>query len=430
MSDVFSRRRFLGLSAMGLSTVALSACGSWGGKSSGSGSLRAAWYGGDAVHTALEKVLAHYRSTRSGQKVAGEHAAFADYWSKLSTETAARNAPDVMRMSMTYFTDYAGRGALHDLTGYIGKTIDLSKMEQGVAGSGVVDGKRYGVGQSSIANAVFVNRELIESVGAKVPTDDWTWDSLASWAKAVGQSSKGKVAGTSDQSGHLELFEPYARQHGKSLFTSDGKALAAGQDLVEQWWAYWQDLRAGKGTPAASVTAAATGFETDPVVTGKAAIDFGWVQQIQFLQPLMKQELEIMTIPNLPNGKPGLYVDSQDMWSIAATSTNPDAAAELINYLVNDDFAIKTIGVVLGVPPSKHAVDLLALQPKSPAGKAVAYVQGLGDKAATPPPPWPKGYSQLSTLFTKISQDIGFGRSTPSKGAASFYGQSKQILGT
>lgn len=429
-----SRRGFvrLGLAgAAGLGMTALAGCSSGAASPgpSGSAKLLAGWYGGDPVHAAMGKVIAKYNATHPNVKVTTEHAAFADYFNKLATQTAAKDGPDVTRMSLTYFAEYAGRGALLDLTKYVKDgTIDISGMKPGVADSGKLAGKRYGVGQSSIANAAFLNTTALQSLGVKGPAEDWTWDGLADWAKGVTSASGGKMFGTSDASGAFELFEPFARQNGTNLFSADGKSLKVGKDLIQEWWTYWDKLRSAQGTPPASVTAGVTGFNNWPIVAGQSALNFGWVQQIQFIQPLMKDTVDIVAPPGVAGGKPGLYVDSQDMWSIASTSKYPDAAAGLINYLLNDDYSIKTLGATLGIPPSDKAIKLLGFAPDSPAGKAVAYVDGLGNKATTPPPPWPKGYNQITTLFTTTAQDISFGKTTPSAGASSFYSQAEQAL--
>lgn len=430
MPNTFSRRQFVGLGMGGLATAALAGCSSTGkGSAAGSSSLAVSWYGGAPVDTAMKKVLALYGAKQSGLKISAQHAAFADYWDKLATETAARNEPDVMRMSMSHFSEYADRGALLDLSKYVGKQIDISNMSPGVANSGKLAGKRYGIGQNQIANAAFINPEMISSLGVEKPNGDWTWDSFANWARSVHTAGGAKVYGTPDLGGHLEVFIVYGRQNGSEPF--DGKTLAVSQDLIQQWWEYWAMMRRDNGAPPASVTAGVTGFNTSTIVRGLTPIEFGWVQQLSAIQPLMKQQLNIITPPVVAGGKPGLYVNSQDVWCIASTTKSPDKAAGLIDFMTNDPQAIKALGVSLGAPPTKKGAKVLALKPDSNGGKAIAYVEALSasNKASAPPAPWPVGYSQLTTAFTKIAQDIAFGKSTPAKGAADFYSQAKQSLG-
>lgn len=432
MGNTFSRRQFVGFGMAGLATTALAGCSSTAGKGSkaSSSALSVAWYGGAPVDTAMAKVLDLFGKKESGLKISEQHAAAADYWDKLATETAAHNEPDVMRMSMSHFREYADRGALLELSKYVGKgkQIDVSAMPSGVAHSGKLGSKLYAVGQNRIANAVFINVDMISSLGVEKPTGDWTWDSFADWARSVHAKGGAKVYGTPDMSGHIENFIVYGRQNGSEPFK--GSSLAVSQDLIQEWWEYWAKLRQDNAAPPASVTAGVNGFNTSTLVRGVTPLEFGWVRQLSALQPLMKQQLSIITPPQVAGGKPGLYVNSQDVWCISSTTKDPEKAAALINFMTNNSQAIKALGVSLGAPPTTTGADVLDLAPTSQGGQVLAYIDAMSksDKASAPPAPWPTGYSQLVTDFTKIAQDIAFGKSTPAKGAADFYSQAQQAL--
>ncbi|MGF0115850.1 ABC transporter substrate-binding protein [Promicromonospora sp. Marseille-Q5078] len=428
-----TRRGFLRLGALtaaGAGVATLAGCSPFGtGASADPGALRVAWYGGDPVHQAMRQALEQYGSTASAVRTSTQHAPFADYWDKIATQTAARNAPDVMRMSVDYFSAYADRGALLDLGPAVADgVVDVSEMRDGPRQSGILDGTRYGVGQSSIVNAGFLDREAAEAAGASAPPDGWTWDDLADWAAGVASDSGGRVHGTSDQGGHFELFIPYVRQLGTNPFSDDGSDLLVTADALESWWTYWADLRAAGGTPTAAQTAGVTGFENYAVVAGQSVLDFGWVQQITFLQPLMDSELELVLPPATHGGDPGYYVNSADMWSVASTTSAPEAATELIDFLVNDERAVRALGVTLGVPTSDRAVAQLDLEAGSPAARAVAFVDEVGPHVGDPPPPWPRAFTELSQLFTKTAQDIAFGSASPAQGTEAFLEQAARAM--
>ena len=427
MNIDLNRRQLLGMTLASIATASLAACAGPGGGAA-AGRVGLSWYGGDPVHEAMKKLITAYGKKDPSISISEQHAAFADYWDKLATQTAGRTAPDVVRMSMSYFSEYANRGALLDITGYIDSDINISDMPDDVAESGRLDGKYYGVSQSSIASAAFINPALIENLGSSVPTDDWTWESFAEWAKTLGSNGAGKVYGSMDQGGNFQLFESFARDHGTDLFTEDGSALAVGLDVIEKWWSYWADMRVDLGAPPASISAETTGFDTWPLTKGVTAVGFGWVQQVAFLQPVMSGQLEILMPPTLSGDAKGLFVKCLDFWSVSSSVKDPAAAADLIDFLVNDDMAIPTLGVVLGVPPSQRAIDLLALDAASPAGKAASYIERVRDLAGPAPAAWPTGYSELLSLFTKQAQDIGFDKSTPARAAKDFQTQSVQIL--
>ncbi|MFI8523949.1 ABC transporter substrate-binding protein [Promicromonospora sukumoe] len=430
MTPDLTRRQLLGVTLAGLAAASLAACGP---KGSPPGKPGLSWYGGDPVHEAMQELVRLYGTKHPDVDVVAQFSAFDDYWDRLATQTAGRSAPDVMRMSMSYLADYADRGALTDLSPYLGTSgtsgtkIDIDDMAPDIADSARIDGTYYGVSQSSIANAAFVNRDLVAALGVPDVDESWTWADFGTWAKEVG-AARDDVYGSMDQGGSLQLFESYVREHGTEMFTPDGSNLAFDQGVLEEWWAYWHDLRAHRGAPPAAVSAEVAGFDTWPLAKGTTPVGFGWVQQVAFVQPFLDGPLDILTPPTAGTGTSGLFVKCLDFWSIASTSSQPDEAARIIDFLVNDDDAIRTLGIVLGVPPSQRAIDLLDLEAGSAEQRAVDYVGRVADVVPPAPPAWPLGYNELLSLFTKLGQDIGFGEAGVSDAATEFFEQSARVL--
>lgn len=420
-----TRRSFVGLSAAALAAT-VTGCSSSADSSPG---LRVGWYGGDPVHQAMDAALAAWTVDHAAVSLGTDRAPFADYWDKLATQTAGGDAPDVFRMSMTYFSEYAGRGALLDLTGDLGSTIRTTDLDPDVASSGVVEEKSYGVGQSSISHALFVNETQLEALNLALPKPDWTWSSFAEFARGVAGETPEGTFGASDAGGNFQIFEVFARGLGSELFTADGSALAVGQEQLEQWFALWQGLRTDKAVPSSSLTAESASFETSVLVKGKTPIQFGWVQQISFYQPLMKDRLVLATVPSGQAGSlSGQFLKALDFWCVSAATKQKDLATGMVDFLLNDDRAVKAIGLTLGVPPSARARALLAKDKKSPDGQAIAYVESIEKQVGPPPPPWPAGYGELLSTFGRINEDIGFGKSDPAKGAALFVSEAQRVL--
>ena len=424
MSHPITRRQLLGVTLAGLAAATLSSCGPRG---SVPGKPGVSWYGGDPVHEAMRELIALYQRKYPDIDTVAQYSAFDDYWDRLATQTAGRSAPDVMRMSMSYLSDYADRGALQDLSSYIGRAIDLGDMAPDIADSARIDGAYYGISQSSIANAAFVDGGLIEELGVADVDESWTWDEFGAWAKEVG-ASRDDVYGSMDQGGSLQLFESYVREFGTEMFTQDGSDLAFDQGVLEQWWAYWDDLRAHRGVPPGAVSAEVGNFDTWPLAKGVTPVGFGWVQQVAFVQPFVDRPLDILTPPTAGTGTSGLFVKCLDFWSIASTSSQPDEAARIIDFFVNDEAAIRAQGIVLGVPPSQRAIDLLDLTAGSAEERAVEYVRRVADVVDPAPPAWPLGYNELLTLFTKLGQDISFGEAGVTEAATEFFEQSARVL--
>ncbi|MHA6620668.1 ABC transporter substrate-binding protein [Pseudonocardia sp. DLS-67] len=417
------RRGFLGLGAAALLAASTTACG-FGGSDAG---LRVAWYGGGPVHEAMDKALAAFSGDHRDAQVAAERAAFKDYWDKLATQAAGGQAPDVFRMSMSYFTEYAQRGALLDLAG-VQDRIRLGDLDEPVADSGAVDGGLYGIGQSTITHAAFVNRAQIEAVGLQVPQTGWTWDDLAQLARSFAAAAGDGRYGTADVCGNIQIFDVFARQHGTDLFTADG-ALAVGRDVIEEWLTFWDALRRDGAAPPADITTESTTFETSTLTAGRSPIEFGWVQQATFYQPLVPDPLDVVAAPAGSDGAlSGQFVKALDFWCVSSETGDAERAAELVDFLVNDERANQAIGITLGIPPSPRTRELLGADPGSAAGKAVALVEAVSGQVGPPPPAWPRGYGELLDTFKRHNEDVGFGRSDPAAAATAIVDEADRIL--
>ncbi len=71
-------------------------------------------------------------------------------------------------------------------------------------------------------------------------------------------------------------------------------------------------------------------------------------------------KLELGNYPMLPGATDaGLFFKPAQMLSIGKTTKNPEAAAKLINFLLNSKEGVDTLGLERGVPLSKVAVQYL-----------------------------------------------------------------------
>ncbi|ACQ82141.1 extracellular solute-binding protein family 1 [Beutenbergia cavernae DSM 12333] len=418
MKDL-QRRTFLGAGAGLLATGALTACGSGSGAGGGGGgggggedqgAARVAWYGGQPVHDGMAAALDAFASDNPDVDLETEFAAFDDYWDKLATQTAGGTTPDVFRMSMSYFAEYAERGALLDLADAVGNgDIDTGDLDDDVAVSGDVADGTFGVGQSSIAFAVFVDPAQLDAVGLPAPDADWTWDDYEALTTEFHAAAGDDSYGSNDNGGNIQAFSVYARQLGGELFTQDG-SFGVEQDAVEEWFALWERLRQSGAVPPADVTTESAGFENSLLVKGRSPLQFGWVQQVTFYQPLTENPLEVVTVPSMTSGDlSGLYIKALDFWCVSGTTSSPDTAASVVDFLINDDRAIEAIGLTLGVPPSARARELLGAAPDSAEGRAIAYIESITDQVGAPPPAWPSGYSAVSDAFARANEGIAFG---------------------
>lgn len=422
------RRQFLGIGGAAVLTAAAAGCGNGGG-GSGSSSLRVAWYGGQPVHDGLEDALTSFSEGRSEISLATEQASFDEYWDRLATQVAGGDGPDVLRMSMTWLADYADRGALADLSQYEGGLIDTAALDEDAVEGGRMEAGLFGIGQSSITQATFRNTRLAEEYGVELP-QSWSWEDFIEVSMEFSDAAGNGMYGTTDAGGDFQIFEVWARQHGTELF--DGRSLAVSAEVVEEWLVMWQDLRDAGAAPQPDVSAESDTFETSQLAQLNAAVTFGWVQQVTFFQPVIPDHpLEIADTPgSSPGDRSGQFLSALDFWCITSSSSDPETAAELVDFLVNDEHAVSSIGLTLGVPPSESGREALGADEDSAEGRAVAYVESLQGQTGPPPDPWPSGYGDIQgTAFPRMNEEVGFGEKTPAEAAAEFIEAAEQALG-
>lgn len=390
--------------------------------------IKASWYGGQDTHDRMQKAIALFGQQNPDITVSVEFAPFAEFYDRLPVQYSGGGAPDMHRHSMTYLFDYLKRGLLADLTPFIGKTIDISALYPGVVEIGKDGDQTRAIGNNQIAVALFYDKAKLDAAGASA-LDNLTWESFRDLAIKLGKAGGANHYGVSDSGAFLGLFEVFLNQRGKALYANENSLGFEKQDLVD-WLAYWESLRAEQGAPPPSVTAESVGFQNAPLVKNMAAMQIGWSQQLVFYQALMENELDIHALP-VPQGNAdnGHLIRALDFWVIPEGSQNKEAAAKLINFLLNDEKALEILGLTLGGPASDKASAVLTKTADVPSGKVLNYLAQLRTNAPSATPRWISGHGELEALLGRLNASIGFGQTTPDAAADNFLSEASRILG-
>lgn len=401
----------------------------WFGSSMGAlaqaSTIKAAWYGGQDTHDRMQKAIGLFTAKNPDIAVNVEFAPFAEFYDRLPVQYSGGGAPDMHRHSMTYLFDYLKRGLLADLTPFVGSTIDISSLYPGVVEIGKNGEEVRAIGNNQIAVGLFYNKA---KVGA-ADLENLTWESFKDLAIKLGKEGGENSWGTNDGGAFVGFFEVFLTQRGKSLYSPENKLGFEKQDLID-WLAYWESLRAEQGAPPPAVTAESAGFQNAPMVKGTAAMQVGWSQQIVFFQALMQDELDIHSVPVPADAADnGHLIRALDFWVVPEGSQNKEAAAKLINFLLNDEEAIAALGLSLGGPASDKATQVLAETADAPSGKVLTYLTDLRTNAPSATPRWISGHGELESLLGRLNSAVGFGQTTPEAAADQYFSEAERILG-
>jgi multiple sugar transport system substrate-binding protein len=392
--------------------------------------LRMFWWGSRERAERTEKANKLFQEKNPGLTITGETLGWTDYWPRLATQTAGRNAPDVIQMDYRYIYEYARRGALLPLDPYVSKGLNLADFSEAAVDSGKVDKKIFGVSLGLNSTAQLYDKDLIASLGLKPPTHETTWAQIGDLAAEITKAvKKPGFFGMFDGGRYEPTLEVWMRQRGKALYTEDGKLGFDVSDIGE-WFAYWHDLRKRGAIASAEVAALDMGeIDTSLLTLGKTAIVFAHSNQLVGFQAVVKSRLGMTMYPSGGAGaKYGQYLKPSMLLSISARTRYPEAAVKVLDFYVANQDAGMILGVERGVPAS--SVVRKAVEPSlDELGNAMAsYVAFISDKVSPLPAPPPQGAGEIQTVLRRVNEQIGFGRLSVSDGAKQFMSESAAIL--
>ncbi|WJH25545.1 ABC transporter substrate-binding protein [Pseudarthrobacter defluvii] len=390
--------------------------------------IRFSWWGNAGRADLTNKAIAEFEAANPNIKVKPEYGDISGYFDKLATQMAANDAPDVITMGGAYPAEYANRGALLDL-GKVQGSLDLTKIDQGALENGQVKGKQYGVSTGANALAIVVNPAVFTAAGVPMPDDStWSWDDFARIARDITAKSPKGTYGTATVLTHDSL-DAFARQRGESLYTQDGQ-LGLGKQTVQDYFDYSLKLSESGAAPSASETVEKLNVSTEQTLMGmgKAGMMLTWSNSLTALSKASGGDLKLLKLPG-EKPTPGIWLQSSQFYTISARSKHTDAAAKLVNFLVNNQAAAKIIQSDRGIPGNSEMraaiQDLL-----TPQGKVEAdYINQIGKMDFAPTYIGPTGSTAVSEITARINTDVLFKRLTPEKAAEQWLSESKAAIG-
>ncbi len=420
MSRLSRRQLLAGGLALGAAALALSPAQAEAAR------LRLYWWGNPERDKRTKAAVEAYLKRDANLQIATESLPWGEYWTKLGTQTAGGNAPDLIQMDYRYIAEYARRGAILPLDGI--KGLDLAGFAKGAIEGGKVDGKLYGVDLGGNSKAMIYDIAMFEKTGVKSVEGQMSWEEFSRIAAEISKINPGKYWGTGDNSRWEQGFEQWLNQRRKLLYTPEGKLAFKREDAAE-WYEAWDKLRKAGACPPADIAALNSGaVDQYEVSKGLAAMSYLNSNQLVAMQALNKNKLGLTMFPQVKGGSSGHYIKPSQLMSISAKSKLAEEAAKFITYLVNDPEGVKILGLERGVPES--ATSKAALLPDlNDLDKAtVAYVDAVTKVAVPLPPPAPKGAGEIDVLMRKTGDTIAFGKLSVSDGARQLVSDAEDIL--
>jgi len=394
--------------------------------------VRHFWWGNPERDKRTFAVIDIFNGKHPEIAVEGETLGFADYFTKLTTQIAGRNMPDVIQQGYGVLFEYIANGAVVPLDDYVGKTLDISKMDQSAIAAGTVNGKFYALSIGANSHVAMYNRRLYEAAGIKVGENfdpfAWTYDDVARIGKAIKDATG--IAGTDDNTADYQNFSDFVGQKGVQMFSPEGEYQVT-QEIVEEYWATWKTIRDAGATPPAQESAALAGvadLAQTGLVTGKSATSYAWSNQLVGTQALMQDPIGAAMYPNTPAMVPGSIIQPSQFVCLTRDSASPEAATTYMSAFVNDLDMTKVLGLERGIPSNSDVRTALDPQLSDIERVSVEFFAGIQGRTAVLAPPPPAGANEIEQTFERLAVEVLIGGRSPTEVAADFLNQAKAVL--
>ncbi len=414
-------------------TAIAGACGSGSGSKGDSAeakqTIRFVWWGNQDRADATSAAVKLFMAKHPNITVQTEFAGYAAYFQKLSTEIAGGAAPDLIQVDRSTYSDYLGRHVLADLTPYVkDKTLDLSQISQNLLGGVQSNGDQYAVPAGQTTQMVAYDKTMFDKAGVTVPASGWTWSQFqADMAKVAAATG---TTGTTDFGWAVDWFEAWLHQHGKQLYTADGKLGFTAEDLT-QFWNLTGAMRADKGVSAPQDTTKMDGTTQNSAFVRKtAASEFNYDSNLTSYISSYGSSVAAAPLPGDEPSKSGMAALPPVYFAVPKTSSHQAAAVELLDFLANDPAAGTALGATRGTPANQQ-IRTQVCGAATGGDKAVCdYESAVAGRIGTSAGwLWPKGSAEVKTDFQKVYDDVVFGRSSVAAAAARMVKDAEQSIG-
>jgi multiple sugar transport system substrate-binding protein len=164
---------------------------------------------------ALEALIEVFESENPDVSISYNTADFGSYFTKLQTDFAAGNPPDVFELNYENFVTFASRGTLLPLDGHMAASsaVDDTTFYPAALEAFARDGVQYGVPITFSTVLLVYNQELFDAAGVAYPDDTWTWDDVIAAASAI-TDAPNRVWGISQPVQFWEFYKTAAQAGG------------------------------------------------------------------------------------------------------------------------------------------------------------------------------------------------------------------------
>jgi len=344
--------------------------------------LTMAWWGSQHRHDITEEVIQLFNYQNPHIRVTGEFYDGAGYWTAMGTRTAANDVWDLFQLGSNYpeFIDH-----IMPLNSFISDgTIDISRTTQDFIDITTThNGDIVGISNGVNAWGLAYDPAMFDAAGVPRPVPGWTWadfeHAAITIANTLGHWGMGNF--TND----AITMTQFMSQMDVDFWHTDPTQLGFDDYTVMiPYFTMRQNLVMAGAMPDPGEAMGITDIEGDPLVFGNSAMAYLASNQFIALANAARayddtRQLSMTVLPTHPGGQIASDIVSSQMFSIAQNSAHPEAAAEFLNFWVNNVEANVILQGERGIPIMEHVRAELRPMATDIIATTYEFIDMLGD---------------------------------------------------
>lgn len=386
--------------------------------------LRMAWWGSQDRHDRTIKVIDLYMKKNPNVKITYEFAGFADHLTKMTTQAAGNQLPDIMQQDYAWIAEWAGRGLIIPLDNFASSgVLNFKDVSEDFLKGGRVGGKLVAINLGSNSQCFSCDQGDLEKAGVALPKDDWTWDDFEKASMTIKEKvGKWAVHGLYGE----QLWKSLYLALGEWSYSNDGTAIGYKDDApFVNYLKMLLRLQKANAIPSRSEDLASydgKSVEQQPLAVGKAAMDSHWSNQVVAVQKAAgdNRTIKMVPLPRPAGGKSSNYIKPSQFFSVTRDSKAPEEAAKFIDFFTNDIEANDILFAERGVPISAKVRESMTPKLGKAQKEMFDYVARVSKIAEPIRPADPPGHADLvkNVFNPQVIDAVMFEKTKPEDAAA------------
>ncbi|UKS30349.1 sugar ABC transporter substrate-binding protein [Paenibacillus sp. HWE-109] len=342
----------------------------------------------------LSDMVKAFETANPDVKVKVDIVDYNNYYTKLNTQLASGDAPDVFEVGYENFVSYAAKNTLKDLTPIIAKdTTFKPEIYKGLAyDSFKYQNKQYGVVESFSDVVLFYNKDLFDKKQVEYPKADWTWKQELEAAQKLTDAKSG-VWGTYSPIQFYEFYKTIA-QNGGGIWSADGKPTVNSKENIEALNWMLDKAKKYKVSPALNDdTFNQPDADLNAFKAGKIAMLRGGIWNFsRFADAPFKWDIALE-----PGNTKKAHHFFADGLVVSDKTKNADAAWKFIKFMSSDPAVVsKRIEKGWSVPAVSDEKVMEAYFKQTPPESKKVVLEALNSLVLTPVGPIPDKWNDLT----------------------------------